>query len=56
MSAHSLKYNLPKKSFLDEYQCMAESHFRFKKFDMGSDINILDFVELLLKERINCIK
>ena len=56
MSSQNLKYNLPKNNFLDEYKCMAETHFRFKKFDIGEDINILDFIEVLLKERINCIK
>lgn len=56
MSAQNLKYNLPKVTFLDKYKCLSEQHYMSRKFDMGDEINIIDFVEILLKERINCIK
>lgn len=56
MSAQTYKHLLSRKDFSDIYICLAERHLNYRRFGIGEDINILDFVEVMLSERIDCEK
>lgn len=56
MAGQNLKYNLPKKDFLDIYKHLADIKFNEVKYGVGKGINILDFIEVLIAERVSCNK
>lgn len=52
MSAQTLKYNTPSKTFSELYTCLAKKHYDYRKYGVGEDIKINDIIELLISDKI----